>query len=387
MTGFSSRPAGTWDAVVVGAGPAGAIAARGLAQRGHSVLLVERSRWPRDKVCGSCLNGLALSVLADVNLGHLVERCGGRRLGSVEFYAGGRNATLPLPAGMALSRRVLDDALVNEAVRAGAAFLPETSAAVGPIEGDQRQISLRSGTSCQSVSARVVLATAGLGADVVDPHEIPRATISESTRIGAGITIEGDSPDYRPGIVYMACGRQGYVGLVRVESGRLDVAAALDPAVIRASGGIGAAVAAILAEAGLTPPAGVAEAAWRGTPALTRTRTRLAAERLFLAGDSAGYVEPFTGEGIGWALASGHALVPLAQLAIRGWRPEYADQWEARYRALIQRRQGTCRSLRMLVRHPLLVRSGLALLGTVPRLATPILQRLNAGLAADGIPA
>ncbi len=387
MTEFASRIAPQWDAVVVGAGPAGALAARGLAQRGYSVLLVERSRWPRDKVCGSCLNGLALSVLDDAGLGHLAAACGGRALTAVALSAGRRKATLPLPAGMALSRRVFDDALVNEAIRAGAVFLPEMTAAVGPVEGDQREVTLRRGISHRSVSAKVVLATAGLGAEVTDPGEIPRATVDQSARIGAGITIESRSPDYRPGIVYMACGRRGYVGMVRIESGGLDVAAALDPAVIRTAGGIGAAVATILTEAGLTPPAGVAEAAWRGTPALTRSRARLAAERLFLAGDSAGYVEPFTGEGIGWALASGHALVPLADLAIRGWRTEYAGEWEARYRTLIRQRQGTCRSLRMLLRRPLLVRNALAILGAAPGIAGPVLRQLNAGLAAEGIPA
>ena len=64
----------TWDAVVVGAGPAGAVAARELARRGHRVLLAERAKFPRGKVCGCCLNEHTLSALAAAGLGDLPAR-------------------------------------------------------------------------------------------------------------------------------------------------------------------------------------------------------------------------------------------------------------------------------------------------------------------------
>ena len=51
--------------------------------------------------------------------------------------------------------------------------------------------------------------------------------------------------EFSPGIIYMAAGPGGYVGLVRVEGNRLNVAAALDPAVVRDCGGPGRAAAAI----------------------------------------------------------------------------------------------------------------------------------------------
>jgi len=50
----------TWDAIVLGAGPAGALAARQLGASGARVLLVDRKAFPRWKVCGACLNGQAL---------------------------------------------------------------------------------------------------------------------------------------------------------------------------------------------------------------------------------------------------------------------------------------------------------------------------------------
>lgn len=73
---FDAAGAATWDALVIGAGPAGALAARQLAQAGVRVLLVERNAFPRWKVCSACLNGQALSVLDAIGLEALVPSLG-----------------------------------------------------------------------------------------------------------------------------------------------------------------------------------------------------------------------------------------------------------------------------------------------------------------------
>ena len=69
-----------WDAVVVGAGPAGSAAALAGARAGLRVLLVDRSVFPRDKVCGGCLNASAVESLGLLGLRTLPERLKGRRL-------------------------------------------------------------------------------------------------------------------------------------------------------------------------------------------------------------------------------------------------------------------------------------------------------------------
>ncbi len=87
---------GPWDAIVIGAGPAGALAARELAGKGVRVLLVEKRRFPRGKVCGGCLNGRALSILDSVGLGSLVAGSGGVPLGGLQLHFRGRLASIRL---------------------------------------------------------------------------------------------------------------------------------------------------------------------------------------------------------------------------------------------------------------------------------------------------
>ncbi|HXG11788.1 MAG TPA: FAD-dependent monooxygenase [Gemmataceae bacterium] len=363
-----------WDAIVVGAGPAGALAARELARQGTRVLLVDRATFPRWKVCGCCLNRQALATLQGVGLGGLAGRWGAVPLKAVRLAARARRVLLPLPGGAALSRERLDSALVEAAVQAGAAFLPGTWAALGSVTGEGRQVILRQGGQQVEATARVVLAANGLGGGLLTGL---RARAPKGSRIGAGAVAATAPPFYTPGIIFMACGTGGYAGLVRLEDGRLDVAAALDPELVRQAGGPGRAVESILAEANLPPVPGLAGLAWRGTPALTRQLPRPAAERLFVLGDAAGYIEPFTGEGIAWALASAVSLAPLAACACRGWSAALADEWARLHRRQLGRRQRLCRAVTAALRHPSLVRLAVGVLAWMPALAQPLIRRLN----------
>ena len=116
-------------------------------------------------------------------------------------------------------------------------------------------------------------------------------------------------------------------------------------------------------------------AVWRGTPLLNRrpARESLADWRLLVVGDAAGYVEPFTGEGIAWALASGWSA---GELASRPWTGAVAGAWIARIGRL-RRRQRACRAVAAMLRRPRLTRWVVAVLGTAPALARPVIRSLN----------
>jgi flavin-dependent dehydrogenase len=195
--------------------------------------------------------------------------------------------------------------------------------------------------------------------------------------IGAGAVTRDGPGSYSPGTIFMGCGREGYLGLVRVEDGRLNIAAAISPDGIKQAGGPGRAAMIILSQAGLPDFPGMERLTWRGTPALTRRAARVAAHRLFVLGDAAGYVEPFTGEGIAWALASGRAVAPLALQALSGWHPDLAAEWCARHEKTVGRRQGICCALTAALRHRFFCRAMVFALARAPVLAHAVARQLN----------
>ncbi len=369
-----------WDAVVVGAGPAGSVAALALARRGLAVLLVDRAAFPRWKVCGCCLNGAALAALGAAGLGGLPSACGARRLEAIHLSAGGRSARVALGRGVALSREAFDAALVRAAVAAGAAFLPRTAATLGGLAGDARAVTLESEAESVATRAAVVIAADGLGGRLLGRAGLGSAPAAEGSRVGAGAVVDDGGIFFRPGTVYMACGSGGYAGMVRLEDGRLDVAAALDVARVRADQGPGRAVARLLGEAGWPAPSGLDRVTWRGTPPLTRQARCLAAGRVFVAGDAAGYVEPFTGEGIARALAAGLAVAPLAARAAERWDPALGDAWAAACGRVV-RRQLTCRAAAAVLRRPRLAGALVGLLSHAPALAGPVVRGLDTPLS------
>jgi flavin-dependent dehydrogenase len=368
----------TWDAIVIGAGPAGALAARQLAAGGARALLVERRVFPRSKVCGCCLNGQALAVLRSAGLGSLVAELGGVELDEFQLRYRGRVARLALPMGAVISRARLDAALVAAAIDSGAQYVQETRGLVDGVRGGTRVVRLVQSRGAIEVDARVVLVATGLGSLSLAADAKAETRIAAGSRIGAGCVVP-DAPEfYDPRTVFMAVAREGYVGMVRLEGGSLNVAAALEPGFVRRSGGPGDAAAAVLADAGFPPIVPLGRLPWQGTVGLTRRTRPIAASRLFLLGDATGYVEPFTGEGIAWALASGEAIAPLALRAIERWEPHLAREWDGLHRRLVRRRQLVCRAAAAALHRPWLAHLGFEFLTRLPGAVRRILLHLNA---------
>ena len=371
-----------WSVLIVGAGPAGATAARELARRGVDVLLVDRATFPRWKVCGCCLNGNALATLERIGLGDLPARNAACPLDDMKLSAKGREARFALTGSVSLSRETFDAALIAEAMRAGAAFLPGATATLADGTAITRVVKLSNRDSHVHVAVHVLLAADGLGGTLLARASENVARPEPGARIGAGVVTPTAPEFYRRGTLYMTCGAGGYLGLVRLEDGRLDLAAAFDPAWLRRLGGPGAAASQLLWDAGWPAPLDLPALPWRGTPALTRQARRLAAERVFVLGDAAGYVEPFTGEGMAWALASGVAVVPLVIRAVSAWQDNLRREWTVRYQRVVTRRQTACRFAAAVLRHPRIAGAVVALLARVPVLAAPFVRHLNRSSAS-----
>lgn len=375
-----------WDAIVIGAGPAGALAARGLAQRQLKTLLVDRKAFPRDKVCGSCISRSALTLLEHAGLGSRIEQLQGVPLAEATVRIKSRALRVPMPLVVVIPRLELDAALVEAAIAEGAEFLPEVSALVsprGPLEkASSRNFELKNSKgSSVTTLASVVVAADGLGHPSLRNCREFKDRVARNSRMGLGATISTASSGFDLGTVTMAVARSGYVGAVRLRDGRLHLAAAIDRRAMRIDHQPSQLIARILEECHLPTVPELADTDWQGTLPLTRRSSQVAGGRIFLIGDAAGYVEPFTGEGIAWALTTGMAVPKFVTQAIQQTDRQAELDWQSAYQQLIRDRQNWCRRLAWLLRSPRLTSSALRLMTLLPRVPQLIVNKLNQPLS------
>lgn len=383
----------TYDAVVIGAGPSGSAIASLLAEEKYRVLLLDKAEFPRAKVCGCCLSNRAIHLLDDLNRTNVLNKLQAPVVKGFLLSAGQKQLHLPLVNGRVLSRAALDSSLVFEALNAGAHFADGICAQVlescassisiklethKPMSPATEQASLRQpGRLAQPqqriIRSRLAIVADGLGGNSLSAEEWP-TTVSPDSRVGLATILRTDNSFYEEGVIYMAYGRPGYVGAVLLEDGTLNIAAALRRDFIRETGGPAAAAESILKSGGFFVPPNLTESSWKGTPALTRRRKRVAAARVFVLGDAASYVEPFTGEGIAWAFASALAITPLAKRAIEKWEDSLIEEWTGTYRSKVCRQQDATKVISWLLRHPHLAANAMRFFKMVPAIAEPLVS-------------
>lgn len=390
---LAAAAATRWDAVIVGAGPAGSSAALRLARHGLRVLLIDRGTMPRGKICGCCLSPTAvreLDLLAITADGGPLARA--VPLTRITVAAGGRMAPIDATGGATLSREALDTDLVTEAIAAGCHWLPRMTAVSIDEQSDEVEslagVAVRpspDSTAMRIACHRLLLAT-GLGEHVRLAHETaPRRphTIAPQSRIGIGAVLPAGAASPPPGELLMAVAAGGYCGIVRLEDGRIDVAAAVDrPALATAEPA--AVLRRILHDACGPGDAsalldGLEAATIRATPALTRSAPLVegTGRTILRLGDAAGYVEPFTGEGMGWALAAGRLAAEAvfdAKSATLAPAAVTADRYERAHRRYFGPRHARCRRVAVGLRLPRLVQLAVRAAQVAPwaaRLAVP----------------
>ena len=377
-TSLSEARSRVWDTIVVGGGPAGSVAALGIARRGLRVLLVDRSAFPRHKLCGACLNGDAIAGLRELGLKESFAKLGGLALNEFRLRTAGRSLSLQLPAGVAVTRRQFDAMLIESAIQAGADFLPGVSLDVGAADphASFRHLTTTDRHDAAPLRARSVVLASGLAADRRTSDPALAVVARPASRIGAGTTTNQFPDEYTPGTIFMAVGRSGYVGLTRTDGDSLNIAAALDHKAVRNDSPRGV-CEQILTESGFPFTSEMLSGEWRGTIGLTRHRRTLASTRLFVIGDAAGYVEPFTGEGMAWAIRGAQAVVPFVERAADTWDTGMIAEWSRTSKQRIGRRQRWCRILAQLLRYPVMVRGLVRIVAAMPSLGQAVIRRLN----------
>ena len=153
--------ANNWEVIVAGAGPAGSTLARCLAAAGHRVLLLDRQRFPRDKVCGDALIPDALNALRRAGLYDDVA-ARGQSLSTISAFSPSRIEVPIAGEYITLKRVILDEIMARGAVRAGAVLATGTVDAVESIGEQQVSVGLRDAL----VPQRARIAVIATGADV-----------------------------------------------------------------------------------------------------------------------------------------------------------------------------------------------------------------------------
>ncbi|HSG55782.1 MAG TPA: hypothetical protein VLA45_10015, partial [Paracoccaceae bacterium] len=145
------------------------------------------------------------------------------------------------------------------------------------------------------------------------------------------------------------------------------------PAWVKACRGPGAAADQLISAAGQALPS-LDAYAWRATAPLTGARDHPWLPGVLFLGDAAGYIEPFTGEGMAWAMRSATTAVPFATQAAGGWHDAIGKAWQKAYHDAVRRQQWRCKLFSALLARPRLLSVGLAASSVLP----PKLQALAA---------
>ncbi len=344
------------DVLVVGAGPGGSAAAYHLARHGVDVTVVDKTAFPREKVCGDGLT--PRSVAAMLRMGIDPEREPGfEKVLGLRVYS--RTATIELPwpelsswpgYGLVMPRIDFDHMLVQRAEKAGARFMERTEAieptfADGWVTGALVRPAEDKEAEPTRINARFTIAADGAASRFAKPAGIRR---DDSRPLGIAARRYYKTP-YHPGPWFESwldlwegdLLLPGYGWLFPVEGGRINLGAGLlntfkDFKQVSAQ-------RLFNAFATMLPPEWEIDEehaegrVLSGPLPMSMNRVPCVVPGMLLIGDAAGAVNPFNGEGIAYAIETGEIASELVHEALVKDRPgltmSYPTVLEERYGA------------------------------------------------------
>jgi menaquinone-9 beta-reductase len=297
-----------FDVAIVGGGPAGSSCAAFCALAGLRTLVLEREKFPREKVCGDCLNPSCWPMLERLCLAQRVRDLPHSKLASVEFIAiRGHKVIVDLPAGddceLSVKRSLFDDLLLRRARDLGAQVREETTVtalANSPesIRGWKIETAAR-----ESFLARVLIGADGRNSTVARLCNLLPHPARERIALQAHIPL----PRNFGNRVVLQFLREGYSGQAPVNETELNLCLV----------GTAASISRLRQWAERHFEV-TADQHWRTITPLTRSPVPAAHQNLLFIGDAAHVVEPFTGEGIYYAIRSGELAANAITKIIRG---------------------------------------------------------------------
>jgi flavin-dependent dehydrogenase len=350
-----------YDALIIGAGPAGSTAARVLAQAGWSVALVEKSAFPRRKVCGEFISATSLPLLydPDVRDGFLAEA--GPEVRRVGLFAADAILSAAMPAagksvsgwGRALGRDRLDQMLAEVAAKRGAELWQPCKAVALRREDEGFVCIIESDDTLKELKAKIVIAANGSWEKAPWAPEFPRRRKpSELLAFKARFSEAALPSELMPLLVFPG----GYGGMVHTDRGRVSLSCCVRRDTLKSCRQkyrhphAGEAVLAHIMNTcgGVRHALGHAalDGAWLSAgPIRPGIRPRYA-DGIFHIGNSAGEAHPIIAEGISMAMQSAwllsqrliagqgqiaapEALAELGRLYARDWHMAFARRIHA----------------------------------------------------------
>jgi len=300
-----------FDVAIVGGGPAGSTCAAFCARAGLRTVLIEREKFPREKVCGDCMNPACWPVLRRLEIFEAARALPHGRLDRVEFIAiAGRTIAANLPGGdeseIAIKRSLFDHLLLNRARDLGAEIREQTIVtAVSQLPAKNWKIDVVRDT----IITRILVAADGRNSSIARfCNLLPRPT-RERVALQTHIPLPADFGNR----VVLQFLPEGYSGQAPVNDRELNLCLVGEPSSISNL--------RLWAEKHF---AIATDHTWRTITPLTRAPIHPTRENLFFIGDSARVVEPFTGEGIYYALRSGELAADAIAKIVGGQDPPSA---------------------------------------------------------------
>jgi flavin-dependent dehydrogenase len=327
-----------FDLAICGAGPAGTASALAAARSGWRVALIERAPFPRHKVCGDCLNPGVWPVLESLGIATALRALNHAELHTVRLVSlNGRVLEIPLPAGAerAVTRESFDAVMLQAALAAGVTLFSGA-----PLTAIQRQATGWSlSTASTSLTAQTLIAADGRNSTTGRLLGlVPPARPGHAGRVAVQCHAPL-SPSYQ-GTVALELLSHGYCGIAPVDATRMNLCLVSDAPQLAAT--------KLEAHRRFQLPS---DQLWHSLAPLDRPDLPPAPlPGCFLAGDAARVVEPFTGEGIYYALRSGQLAAEAAVRHLTG-DPAAASFYRAAHRQLYRHRLWVNRLARLAVTH------------------------------------
>jgi geranylgeranyl reductase family protein len=295
----------TFDVAIVGGGPAGSTCAAFCAATGLRTIVLEREKFPREKVCGDCLNPASWPVLQRLKVAERVRYLPHGILDRVEFIAvSGQQVIVDLPLGddseIAVKRSLFDALLLTRARELGVE-IHEESTVTALTQTASRNWKIQVGNF--EHETRILVSADGRNSTIARLCNLLPRPARERVALQAHIPL----PTNFGNRVVLQFLPEGYSGQAPVNENELNLCLVSKPAKIQAL--------RHWAEEHFDLSH---DLQWRTITPLTRAPVPFTHENLFFIGDAARVVEPFTGEGIYYALRSGELAANAIVQIVRG---------------------------------------------------------------------